>query len=394
MGTAAKRMLCFRHLTKPAFGIRSRFMRQLYYAVAVPRFTYTANIWYAPVTRAAPNARASSSVRATKRLESIQHMVVMAITGALHTMAMDVMEAHTNILLVELLMHKVCHRATVRLATLLDAHLLHKPVLTCARRQEKCHLLPIHLLLRAYKIKLAKLEAFSLANCPPNIKCILTTDIAVTRDSSKVADLEDDAALKVYTDGSGQDGMTGAAAILYKGDTVPKILKYQLGPLERHTTYEAELVGLLLGLWLIRQEPKAGSASIRSDSQVAILALRAHMMGPGSYLLDEICELSASLRAQSLMYLQLKISWVSGHDGVAGNERANIEAKAAAAGSSSDEPELPPLLHSPLPISITAAKQHFRATLTADWKNRWRKSLAFGMPPILTQGSRMPHFCD
>ena len=83
-------------------------------------------------------------------------------------------------------------------------------------------------------------------------------------------------------------------------------------------------------------------ASIKADSQAAILALRAHRMGPGSYLLDEIRELSASLRAQSLTDLQLKFSWVSGHDGVARNERADLEAKAAAAGSSSDEPELPP----------------------------------------------------
>ena len=191
MGTAAKWMLCFRRLTKPAFGICSRFMRQLYYAVAVPRFTYAADIWYAPVTRAVPDARASGSVGATKRLESIQCMAVMAITGALHTTAMDIMEAHANMLLVELLMHRVCHRAAVRLATLPDTHPLHKPVLTCACRWAKRHLSPIHLLLRAYKIKPAEFEAFSLANRPPNIKCVLTTDIAASRDSSKAADIED-----------------------------------------------------------------------------------------------------------------------------------------------------------------------------------------------------------
>ena len=377
MGTAAKWMLCFRRLTKPAFGICCRFMRQLYYAVAVPRFTYAANIWYAPVTHAVPDARASGSVGATKRLESIQHMAVTAITGTLRTMAMDIMEAHANVLPVELLMHRVCHRAAVRLASLPDTHPLHKPVLACACRQEKCHLSPIHLLLQAYKIKPAEFKAFSLANRPPNIKCVLTTDIAATRDSSKVADLEDDAALKVYTDGSGQDGMASATAVLYKGDAVTKTLKYQLGSLEWHTTYEVELVGLLLGLWLIRQEPEAGSASIKADSQAAILALCAHRTGLGSYLLDKIRELSASLRAQSLMDLQIKISWVSGHDGVARNERADIEAKAAAAGSSSDKPELPPLLHSPLPISVTTARQHFRATLTVDWRNHWRKSPHF-----------------
>ena len=48
------------------------------------------------------------------------------------------------------------------------------------------------------------------------------------------------------------------------------------------------------------------------------------------YLLDEIHELSTSLHAQSLLDLQTKISGVSSHDGVAGNERADTEAKAAA----------------------------------------------------------------
>ena len=146
-GTTAKWMLCFHCLTKPAFGIRSRFMRQLYYAVAVPRFTYAADIWYAPVTRAVPDARASGSVGATKRLESIQCMAVTVITGTLRTMATDVMEAHANVLPVELLMHRVCHRAAVRLAALPDTHPLHKPVLTCTRRRAKHHLSPIHLLL-------------------------------------------------------------------------------------------------------------------------------------------------------------------------------------------------------------------------------------------------------
>ena len=131
-GTAAKWMLCFHRLTKPAFGIRSRFMRQSYYTVAVPRFTYAADVWYAPVTCEAPDARASGSVGATKRLESFQCMVVTAITGTLCTTVTDVMEVHANILPVELLMHRVCHRAAVRLAALPDTHPLHKPVLTCA----------------------------------------------------------------------------------------------------------------------------------------------------------------------------------------------------------------------------------------------------------------------
>ena len=98
----------------------------------------------------------------------------------------------------------------------------------------------------------------------------------------------DSAALKIYTDGSGQDGMAGTAAVLLEGGEVTKALHYQLGPPEYHTMYEAKLVGILLGVWLAQQALDADSASIKADSQAAIQALCAHKKGPGSYLLDEI----------------------------------------------------------------------------------------------------------
>ena len=140
--------------------------------------------------------------------------------------------------------------------------------------------------------------------------------------------------------------MAGATAVLYKGGTVVKALRYQLGSLERHTTYEVELTGILLGMWMVGQEPEASTASIKADSQAAALSLHSHRAGPGSYLLDEIRELSVSLKDQSLSDLRLRVSWVSGHNGVAGNERADLEAKDAAAGSSSTDRELPSLLRS------------------------------------------------
>ena len=181
--------------------------------------------------------------------------------------------------------------------------------------------------------------------------------------------------LQVYTDGSGQDGMAGAAAVLFKGGSIMGTLRYHLGSLEQHTTFETKLVGILLGLWLVGREPDADSASLKADSQAAIQALHTHKLGPGSYLLDEIHELSTSLCEQSLSSLQLKISWISGHDGVTGNDRVDEEAKAVVMGDSSPWQELPPLLQSnPLPHSSTAAKQHYQNKLAQDWQHLWAKS--------------------
>ena len=68
MGAAAKLTLCFCRLTKCSFGIQARFMRQLYCTVAMPRFTYTTDVWYMPVTQGMQGTKASGSVRVTRQL--------------------------------------------------------------------------------------------------------------------------------------------------------------------------------------------------------------------------------------------------------------------------------------------------------------------------------------
>ena len=77
----------------------------------------------------------------------------------------------------------------------------------------------------------------------------------------------------------------------------------------------------------------------------------------------------------SLSDLQIRISWISRHDGVAGNESIDKEAKAAAKGDSSPWHKLLTLLQSdPLPLSTMAAKQHFRVGLAREWQKLWEKS--------------------
>ena len=49
-------------------------------------------------------------------------------------------------------------------------------------------------------------------------------------------------------------------------------------------------------------------------------------------------------------------------------------ASLATTGDSSTELELPLLLCSPLPYSVTATSQHFRSLLMTDWKDCWHES--------------------
>ena len=68
-------------------------------------------------------------------------------------------------------------------------------------------------------------------------------------------------------------------------------------------------------------------------------------------------------------------NWVSGHDGVHGNERADEEARKVASKGSSLEAELPELLQErTLPCSLAALGGKFKETLKHRWKAMWAKS--------------------
>ena len=86
--------------------------------------------------------------------------------------------------------------------------------------------------------------------------------IANTREESKDEDAVDMADLRVYLDGSGIEGMAGAAAIMFQNGQEVKSIRYLLGPLTCHTPYEAEVVGVLLALELIHRERSTLSATI------------------------------------------------------------------------------------------------------------------------------------
>jgi hypothetical protein len=67
-------------------------------------------------------------------------------------------------------------------------------------------------------------------------------------------------------------------------------------------------------------------------------------------------------------------SWVAAHEGVAGNERVDEEAKRAAQGESSPPEDLPPILRKRLPVSATAVKQEFGEKLKTRWMDMWKTS--------------------
>jgi len=96
-------ILLFHHLTRPASGLSSRHMRQLYLAVAVPKMMYGLDTWYTLPSKEIGKKRSSGSVGALREFAKLQRIAALAINGALRSSPTDLLDAHAGLLPVDLL---------------------------------------------------------------------------------------------------------------------------------------------------------------------------------------------------------------------------------------------------------------------------------------------------
>ena len=147
---------------------------------------------------------------------------------------------------------------------------------------------------------------------------------------------------------------------------IVKVLHYHLGSESEHTVYEAEGVGIVMALHLLKARKKQLNllTSICSDSQALLRALGNQRSHAGHYILDKVHDFAEDLhvkqdglinsveRQEALVegrswksrkrgVLDLQLCWVLGHCDYACNEKADEEAKKAAQGLSSDAKSLP-----------------------------------------------------
>ena len=315
---------------------------------------------------------------ATAKLMTTQRAGAQAVMGGLRTTPTDVLEMHAHLMPIHLEIDKICHRAASRIATLPPTHPLHKPAKKCAGRRVKRHRSPLHLLMLAYNAHPQDVENIKPAARNPAIthKRPFTVSFASNKEDSVTEDTRATEVVKVYSDGSAQNGKVGAAALLLREGESDRTLHYHLGPSSLHTVHKAELVGLLLGLHLIKTERRGRTSfAVGADNQAALSALNSVKSTTGQYISDEILETAASIKKQrnSDSY-SLKFRWTAGHVGIKGNEEVDGEAKKVAEGLSSDKKDLPPLLRKPLKHNKVALRQHRRDILKARWKKEWETS--------------------
>jgi ribonuclease HI len=124
--------------------------------------------------------------------------------------------------------------------------------------------------------------------------------------------------------------------------------------MDQHTVYKAELVGMIMGLYLIKTEPRSKvKCSLSMDNQATLVAIKSEMNKLGQHLAANILQLAKQLLEQKgSSRFSLTFRWSAGHVGIAGNE--DTDKQAAADRESSDKKTLPPCLCKKIGYSISA----------------------------------------
>ncbi|QRV80136.1 Reverse transcriptase from transposon X-element protein [Ceratobasidium sp. AG-Ba] len=366
--TGATWVNLLRRVSRTRHGLKPEAARRLHQAVFLPKVTYAADVWWEHVRRNEADTRDLGASGFTKRLQSIQRISALNITGALRTSPTDALDSHAGILPIKLELQRACHRAAVRLASVPKSHPLRQLVDREGKHLPAEHRSPLQILFATTEVKVAEYAPKARNNDLRKNLTKLQVTIAKTREEAIEFERTTTADVKIFTDGSMKDGGVGAAAALVRHGAEDRTLKVYLGSDEEHEVYEAEIVGLQLGLRLLETERwPMEDAVVFMDNQAV---LRTLMAGKTKQLSNMFADLSSILHRVTNKHGEIRIEarWIPGHEGVEGNERADEEARMAGQGGRSASEALPGHLRERVPTNPTAAKQIFRETLLQRWK--------------------------
>jgi ribonuclease HI len=343
-------MACTR-MIHPTKGIHGKLMKRLYEGVIVPKMLYAMDIWCVGlISKGRGKKGGGRGARGfTLQLARVQRMATLQITGGLRSSPSDMLDAHANILPIQQIIRKNCHRATLRMATLLSTHPLVKGIksayLYCEKRNfkgRKRQPSPLHKLMNEFQIDPTKMEKIAPIRHYPKWEPDMETHIAKDVELAAIEDTTASEDLRVYSNGSMINGGVGGAAVAMRGEMIIGSKRFYWGSEKDHTVHEVEIVGMILAVQILKE--KGGgvgrSMALGIDNQAAIKATTAFSSQPGHYLMDIFHDDLRQL-IQTDDSRKLVIRWTLCHKGIAGNKVADVHVKRAARGESSPASELP-----------------------------------------------------
>jgi hypothetical protein len=140
-------------------------------------------------------------VKVLCQLEKNQCIATLVINSTLCSTANDILDAHANVLPMELLLLKTCHRALIWTHTLPDTHPLHDIICTYHSCHVRKHRTPLHKLLTHFPLTaLHRTKTISPPLFLPSHIVPFDSHVESDRDESMVEEHNDDPEIKIFTD--------------------------------------------------------------------------------------------------------------------------------------------------------------------------------------------------
>ncbi|KAG9665613.1 hypothetical protein KCU87_g10174, partial [Aureobasidium melanogenum] len=301
-------------------GLRPSGMRQLFSATVAPVMDYASPIWYLAV---------SDKTLAT--LERAQRVAAQAIIGGFRTMGLNTAVMEASIATTRQRLHEQTLRFWIGIHKLDESHIHHKLAKYKGKKRFMSPLRKAAVLFKSIKARQA--DKIPTVGCEPWVP--KPRVYILNKEQAKQTTATEYATVDFYTDGSVRNGRAGIG-IWTSAWEASKLVGREEDTNVHHTE--------LLAIWTaIKGIPDNMNSQVRirvfSDSQGALQSVQSPKINDSINIVMKIRE---KIRKGTF-----SLHWVPGHEGIAGNERANELAQMA---TDESQPMLAPA--TTVPISV------------------------------------------
>ena len=328
-------VIAMNSIAKSTGGATFPYVKRLYTAVVKPCTQYAAIIWYTP------GDKASQSGKQISTLTTVQRSAMKAMVSTFRTVPTHLLQYESQTIPVHLSLENQILKSYTRMQTTPPTNPLFQWIQRARHQGVTLRTLRTNLeyLAKQYPQYSGLGEAPPLETIYPYIvppwwdkpyNITISAD-KQTAEKEHQPDMatsisNDPNRLDIYTDGSGIEGQIGAAA--YSPQTSTAIQEY-LGPDTTANVFTAELTAIKLATEIINSQNHENlRCNIYADSQAALKALNKPGRQSGQSIIAEIIGNTKNIKRSRPM--DLTLTWIPGHVGIPGNERADAEAKKAA----------------------------------------------------------------